>query len=119
MKKIFVFLSFFSFLLPSFAFFSIPLTEGIVNGTIASSFPKEIKKVEFTNPQIFLLDGNTALICLTGQPKIMLLDKKFQFCSNFVPKWNPQKMALEATNLQLVDFDINGITKVNGPPKFY
>ncbi len=117
MKKILTFLTFSCLSISSFAFFSIPITEGIVNSTISSSFPKEVKKVELTDPKIFLLDGNTALLCLTGQPKIMFIDKKFQFCSNFVPKWNAEKKSLEATNLQLVDFDINGITKVNGSVK--
>ncbi len=92
--------------------FSIPITSGIINSQISDSFPQTVQKVELSDPRVILKEDK-AIICLTGLPKIFLLDKKFQFCASFKPVWNAQLTQLEAKDLELLGFDMDGIGKVN------
>lgn len=94
---------------------SIPVTEGMVNSQVREQFPKTIKKIELSNPQIVFLD-NKSVICIDGVPRIMFLDKPFKFCATFRPVWNAQLGRLEATHLELTDFDIEG--SVSPEPKY-
>jgi hypothetical protein len=109
MKKIiFAFLTMFS--LNAFAM-SIPVTEGMVNSKVSGAFPKTVKKIELSNPQITLLEGKSVL-CMDGVPRIMFLDKPFKFCASFKPAWNEKEARLEATHLELMNMDINGVGNV-------
>lgn len=95
---------------------SIPVTEGMVNSQVREQFPKTIKKIELSNPQIVFLD-NKSVICIDGVPRIMFLDKTFKFCATFRPVWNAQLGRLEATHLELTDFDIEGVGSVSPATK--
>jgi hypothetical protein len=91
---------------------SIPIPENVINYQVGKSFPKTIKKIELSNPQIILTDGK-AVICFNGMPQIMFLDKKFKFCSEFKPQWNEKETQLEAVNLQLNNLNMDGVGEVN------
>lgn len=92
---------------------SLPVTEGMVNSQVSKSFPKTVKKIELSNPQIVLLDGGKSVLCMDGLPRIMFLDKSFKFCATFKPQWNEQLTQLEATHLELTDMDIQGVGTVS------
>jgi hypothetical protein len=90
---------------------SIPVTEGMVNSQVEKTFPKTIKKVELSNPKITLLDGRS-IICMDGVPRIMFLQKPFKMCASFKPNWNAKESRLEATHMELMNVDIQGVGNI-------
>lgn len=90
---------------------SIPITESIVNVYVSESFPKTVKKIELSNPQITLIEGKS-IICLEGIPKIMFLYNKFKTCSSFKPVWNKKESRLEATQFEIINLTIKDIGSV-------
>lgn len=90
---------------------SIPITESMVNSRVSESFPKTVKKVELSNPQITLMEGKS-ILCLEGIPRIMFLDKAFKSCASFKPFWNEKESRLEATHLELIDLTITEVGSV-------
>lgn len=115
MKKM---ISFFILIFINFNVFalSIPVNQGMVNYQIQQQFPKTIKKIELSNPQIVFID-NKSILCMDGIPKIMFLDKKFKFCATFKPVWNEKLSRLEATNLELNSMDIDGVGSLSSATK--
>lgn len=109
MKKIiFALLAFLS--LNAFAI-SVPVTEGMLNSQVSQSFPKTVKKIELSNPQITLLPGKS-VICLDGVPRIMFMSKPFKTCASFKPVWNEKEARLEATHMELMDLKVEGVGEV-------
>lgn len=115
MNKIFTFIIATMLSMNAFAI-SLPITEGIVNNQVREQFPKTVKKIEFSNPHIVFLE-NKSVLCIDGIPRIMFLDKPFKFCATFKPVWNEKEARLEATHLELNDFDIEGVGSLSGTQK--
>ncbi len=90
---------------------SLPVTESMVNSKVAQAFPKTIKKIELTNPQITLLNGKS-ILCMDGIPRIMFLENQFKVCASFKPHWNQKDVRLEATNLELMEINIKDVGSV-------
>lgn len=95
---------------------SIPITEEVVNDKIREKFPKTVKKIEFSNPYIVFLE-NKSVLCMDGIPRIIFLNKPFKFCATFKPVWNEKEARLEATHLELNDFDIEGVGSISDTQK--
>jgi hypothetical protein len=90
---------------------SLPISEAMVNSQVVKSFPKTIKKIELSNPKITLLDGKS-IICMDGVPRIMFLQKPFKMCASFKPNWNEKEARLEATHMELMEMNIEGVGNV-------
>jgi hypothetical protein len=90
---------------------SLPVTESMVNSQVIKSFPKTIKKIELSNPKITLLNGKS-IICMDGVPRIMFLQKPFKMCASFKPSWNEKESRLEATHMNLMEMNIDGVGNV-------
>lgn len=115
MKKILAFFAAAFLSINAFAI-SIPVTEGMVNYQVKQQFPKTIKKIELSNPQIVFLE-NKSVLCMEGIPRIMFLDKQFKFCATFRPVWNEKLSRLEATHLELTDMDVEGVGSLSPATK--
>jgi len=90
---------------------SLPVTESMVNSQVAKTFPKTIKKIELTNPQITLLKGKS-ILCMDGIPRIMFLENQFKVCASFTPNWNQKEARLEATNMEVMEINIKDVGSV-------
>lgn len=115
MKKI-LFLICALFSMNAFAI-SIPITEGMLNAQVSNSFPKTIKKVELSNPQITLMNGKS-ILCMDGIPRVMFLEKAFKTCASFKPVWNEKESRLEATNLEILDLEVKDVGSLPPALKF-